>query len=166
MSRFSHFSITLLAAASATFIAFAGPTFAAVDLGDASVLSQQGQRLKVAVVYGSGAGENVPVTRFSVAEIRSDAKEGAPKAEMFTISQPQKRNIVYLQSKEIVRLDKLQLVMTAADSPDKKVVYDLVVPPAKSALAESEAMKSKKSVKKRGKAKMKAKMVKRKFRRG
>jgi hypothetical protein len=160
MPSLSHISITLLAAASATFIAFANPAFAAVDLGDASVLSQQGQRLKVAVVYGSGAGENVPVTRFSVAEIRADAKDGAPKAEMFTISQPLKRNIIFLQSKEIVRLEKLQLVMTAADSPDKKVVYDLIVPPAKSALAESEPVKAKEAMKKRGKSK--SKMIKRK----
>ena len=156
-----HTTITLLAAASATFIIFANPAFAAVDLGEASVLSQQGQRLKVAVVYGSSAGEIVPVTRFSVAEIRSDAKEGAPKSEMFTISQPAKRNIVYLQSKEIVKLDKLQLVMTAADSPNKKVVYDLVVPPAKSALAESESITIKKSMKKRGKRSVNKKALRR-----
>lgn len=130
---------------------------AVVDLGDASVLSQQGQRLKVALVYGSGPGERVPVTRFTVAEVRADGSTTpAPKAELFTISAPERRNIVYLQSKEIVRADKVQIVMTAADNPGKKVVYDLVVPPAKSAATEVEPVTVKKAVskKKRGKAKM------------
>jgi hypothetical protein len=130
---------------------------AVVDLGDASVLSQQGQRLKVAVVYGSSPGERVPVTRFSVAEVRADdSTTPAPKAESFTISAPEKRNIVYLQSKEIVRTDKVQIVMTAADTPGKKVVYDLIVPPAKSAAMEVEPVAVKKagSKKKRGKANM------------
>jgi hypothetical protein len=130
-----------------------------VDLGDASVLSQQGQRLKVAVVYGSGPGERVPVTRFTVAEVRADGSTTpAPKAELFTISAPEKRNIVYLQSKEIVRTDKVQIVMTAADTPGKKVVYDLVVPPAKSAAMEVEPVSAKKAVtkKKRSKAKMRS----------
>jgi hypothetical protein len=129
---------------------------AAVDLGDASVLSQQGQRLKVAVVYGSGASERVPVTRFSVAEVRVEGSSIAPKAELFTISTPEKRNIVFLQSKEIVRTEKIQLVMTAADSPDKKVIYDLIVPPAKSAMTAVEPTAAKRAgpMKKRGKAKV------------
>jgi hypothetical protein len=130
---------------------------AVVDLGDASVLSQQGKRLKVALVYGSSPGERVPVTRFTVAEVRADGSTTpAPKAELFTISAPEKRNIVYLQSKEIVRTDKVQIVMTAADTPGKKVVYDLIVPPAKSAATEAEPLAVKKAVlkKKRGKTKM------------
>jgi hypothetical protein len=130
---------------------------AVVDLGDASVLSQQGQRLKVALVYGSSPGERVPVTRFTVAEVRADSSTTpAPKAELFTISAPEKRNIVYLHSKEIVQTDKVQIVVTAADSPGKKVVYDLIVPPAKSAAMEIEPVTTKKviSKKKRGKTKM------------
>jgi hypothetical protein len=135
---------------------------AAVDLGDASVLSQQGQRLKVAVVYGSGPSERVPVTRFSVAEVRSNDSSAAPKAELFTISAPEKRNIIYLQSREIIRTDKIQLVMTSADSPSKKVIYDLIVPPAKSALTAAEPVNIKKVrvTKKRSKAKVKKAMRK------
>jgi hypothetical protein len=146
---FSIFSALVLSAVSFSSIA-------AVDLGDASVLSQQGQRLKVAVVYGSGPSERVPVTRFTVAEVRADGSAAAPKAEFFTISAPEKRNVVYLQSKEIVSTDKIQIVMTAADSPGKKVVYDLIVPPAKSAAMEVEPVTTKKSIskKKRGKTKM------------
>jgi hypothetical protein len=136
---------------------------AVVDLGDASVLSQQGQRLKVAVVYGSGPGERVPVTRFTVAEVRADASTTpAPKAELFTISAPEKRNIVYLQSKEIVRTDKVQIVMTAADTPGKRVVYDLVVPPAKAASAEVEPVTAKKAGSKKKSSKAKMRKAKRK----
>jgi hypothetical protein len=135
---------------------------AVVDLGDASVLSQQGQRLKVAVVYGSGPGERVPVTRFTVAEVRADASTSpAPKAELFTISAPEKRNIVYLQSKEIVRADKVQIVMTAADTPGKKVVYDLIVPPAKSAATEVEPVVLKKAASKKKRSKTKMRSTKR-----
>jgi hypothetical protein len=131
---------------------------AVVDLGDASVLSQQGQRLKVAVVYGSGPSERVPITRFSIAEVRTEGSAIAPKAELFTISAPAKRNIVYLQSKEIVNADKIQLVMTAADSPDKQVIYDLIVPPAKSAPSAMDQTSAKKmqASKKRGKTKMRS----------
>jgi hypothetical protein len=135
---------------------------AVVDLGEASVLSQQGQRLKVAVVYGSGPGERVPVTRFTVAEVRADASTTpAPRAELFTISAPETRNIVYLQSKEIVRTDKVQIVMTAADTPGKKVVYDLVVPPAKSAVTDVEPVATKKVVSKKKRSKTKVRSVKR-----
>jgi hypothetical protein len=145
---------TVLAACLLCLLSF--NTVAAIDLGDASVLSQQGQRLKVSVVYGSGPSERVPVTRFSVAEVRADGSKSAPKAELFTISAPEKRNIIYLQSKEIVRTEKIQLVMTAADTPGKKVVYDLIVPAAKSAASEVEprAMKKASTKKMRNKTKM------------
>jgi hypothetical protein len=135
---------------------------AAVDLGDASVLSQQGQRLKVAVVYGSGPSERVPVTRFSVAEVKAEGSEPAPKAALFTISAPENRNIVYLHSKEIVRAEKIQLTMTAADTPGKKIVYDLVVPAAKSAASEVEPRATKKAISKKKRSKTTMRKAKRK----
>jgi hypothetical protein len=152
--RATVFTCTLLCVASFN-------AMGAVDLGDASVLSQQGQRLKVAVVYGSGPAERVPVTRFSVAEVRAEGTAPAPKAELFTISAPEKRNIVFLQSKEIVRTDKIQIVMTAADNPSKKVVYDLLVPPAKSAVTDVEPMAAKKVVSKKKRSKTKMRRAKR-----
>ena len=145
-------AIKFSALAFAAALTASAPSLAALDLGDASVLSQQGQRLKVAVGYGSAPGERIPVTRFSVVEIRSEAKDGLPIARNFTISQPEKRNIVYLQSRELVAAEKLQLVMRSSDQPTKDVVYDLVVPPARSALTAAEpapAMKKAK-LKKRG----------------
>lgn len=125
-----------------TAVTFSSSAYAALDLGDASVMSQQGQRLKVAVGYGSAPGERIPVTRFSVVEIRSDAQSGLPIARNFTISQPEKRNIVYLQSRELVAAEKLQLVMRSSDQPTKDVVYDLVVPPARSALTAAEPIEA------------------------
>jgi hypothetical protein len=153
----SKFSKLLSRSLIATIVGLAAMNASAVvDLGDASVLSQQGQRLKVAVVYGSGPSERVPVTRFSIADVRVEGSTVPPKPEQFTISAPAKRNIVYLQSKEIVTADKVQLVMTAADTPDKKVVYDLIVPPAKSAPSVMEQTSAKKmqASKKRSKTKM------------
>jgi hypothetical protein len=157
------FSSATLAAALPTFaLAIAtlatlatSPAFSAVDLGDASVMSQQGQRLKIAVVYGSSPGERVPVTRFSIKEVSSEGNGDAPKAEQFSISQPANRNIVYLQSADIVNISKLKLVMTAADAPDKSVIYNLVVPPSKSSVAsiETKTVKKGKAMKKRSKAK-------------
>jgi hypothetical protein len=163
---FSHKTTTLTNCSkfcAATLLSLASlQANAVVDLGDASVLSQQGQRLKVAVVYGSSPGERVPVTRFTVAEVRVDGSTApAPKAELFTISAPEKQNIVYLQSKEIIRTDKVQIVMTAADTPGKKVVYDLVVPLAKAAAMEAEPVTAKKAVSKKKRNKTKMRSVKR-----
>ena len=147
MTAIKNSALALLAV-----LSFASSAHATLDLGDASVMSQQGQRLKVAVGYGSAPGERIPVTRFSVVEIRSEAKNGLPLARNFTISQPEKRNIVYLQSRELVAADKLQLVMRSSDQPTKDVVYDLVVPPARSALTAAEPFEEMKKprMKKRG----------------
>jgi hypothetical protein len=136
-------------------IAFSSPAFSVVDLGDASVMSQQGQRLKIAVVYGSAPGERVPVTRFSINEISTEGNEAAPSAAQFSISKPANRNIFYLQSTDIVNVSKLKLVMTSADAPDKRVIYNLVVPPYKSSVAaiETKTVKKGKAMKKRSKAK-------------
>jgi hypothetical protein len=133
----------------------------AVDIGEASVISQQGQRLKVAITYASAPGERVPVTRFSVSDVSSESTGEVPKANQFTISQPATRNVLYLQSKEIVKIDKLKLTMVAADTPGKNVVFDLLVPPAKSAaqeVAPKAATKAKSSKSRKG---TKAKSMKR-----
>jgi hypothetical protein len=148
------FSPTALACFAAC-MALCSPALSAVDLGDASVMSQQGQRLKIAVVYGSAPGERVPVTRFSIKEVSAEGTDVAPKAEEFSISQPANRNIFYLQSTDIVNVGKLKLVLTSADAPDKRVIYNLIVPPYKSSVAaiETKTVKKGKAMKKRSKAK-------------
>jgi hypothetical protein len=154
---------TLLATATTSLISLApfGMAHSAVDIGEASVISQQGQRLKVAVTYASAPGERVPVTRFSVSEVSSESTGQVPKADQFTISQPATRNVLYLQSKEIVKIDKLKLVMVAADSPGKNVVFDLLVPPAKSAAQEVAPKTTSKAKSSKARKGSKAKSMKR-----
>ncbi len=103
----------------------------AIDLGDASVVSQQGQRLKVAVPFGSAPGEKVPVTRFSVAAVEVPVGHRIVSAEQFVISKPENRNVVFLQSREPVDASKVTLIVKVAQSDTAQVAYDLTVPPAK-----------------------------------
>lgn len=105
-----------------------GPALA-VDLGDASVMSMQGQRLKVAVPYGSAPGEKVPVMRFMVESVEASDGKSAPKAADFVISQPEFRNVVYLQSLEPVNASHVRLVLSVAEPSAHRVAYDLAIPP-------------------------------------
>lgn len=101
-----------------------------VDLGDASVLSQQGQRLKLAVPFGSEPGANIPLLRFQVQSVEAGEGQRAPSAKGFTISKPENRNVIFLQSEENVSASNLKLVLAVADGSGKRVAYDIVVPPA------------------------------------
>ncbi|MEZ5727805.1 MAG: hypothetical protein R3E48_07340 [Burkholderiaceae bacterium] len=107
-------------------------TSQAVDLGQASVQSQQGQRLKVAIPFGSAPGERVPVTRFSVVTVQSlDGAADAPDPRGFTISKPERRNVVFLQSRETVIAPRLRLVVAVSEDSVQTTTYELRVPPQK-----------------------------------
>ena len=63
-------------AAAAVALALAAPGLAAaqaatIDLGDPSVMSQRGQRLALALPYGSSPGERVSVSRFEVVSVKA-----------------------------------------------------------------------------------------------
>jgi hypothetical protein len=102
-----------------------------LDLGDASVMSMQGQRLKIAVPYGSKPGEKIPVLRFSIDSIETNGTKQTSLANDFVISQPEFRNVIYLQSRDPVSASQVKLVLNVADSPATQVAYNLVVPPLK-----------------------------------
>ncbi len=102
-----------------------------LDLGDASVMSMQGQRLKIAVPYGSKPGEKVTVLRFSIDSVETNGAKQATLANDFVISQPEFRNVIYLQSRDPVNASQVKLVLNVADSPATQVAYNLVVPPLK-----------------------------------
>lgn len=130
----------------------------AIELGNASVMSMQGQRLKIAVPYGSAPGQKVSVGRFSINSIEAPAGQSAPAADDFVISQPESRNIVYFQSRYPVTAKNLKLVLNVADDDAKTVAYDITVPPLQFAQSGGDASSAK--VKKRGnRAKRKSSMV-------
>lgn len=116
-------------------LAVVGPA-RAIELGEASVLSQQGQRLKIAVPFGSGPNERVPVLRFAVTSVNTLDGQPAPAASGFTISKPDRRNIVYLQSSEPVSVDRLRIELFVADNDVDRVSYDLRIPPQKFAASQ------------------------------
>ena len=107
-----------------------------VDLGDASVMSMQGQRLKIAVPYGSKVGEKVPVLRFSIESVEGNGTRENIQTNNFVISQPEFRNVIYLQSRDPVTASNVKLVLNVADNPVQQVAYDLAIPPLKFAQAQ------------------------------
>lgn len=111
----------------ALLFALAGSAFA-VEWGIAGVLSQQGQRLKVAIPYTTKSPEPVSVLQFRV--VRSAAPEGSfsPEPQSFTISKAPGQNMVILQSRELVYANQVDLVVQVVTEPDKAVRYDLRIP--------------------------------------
>lgn len=106
---------------------------AAIDLGDASILSRQGQRLRIAIPFGSEPGERVAVTRFSVVSVEALGIGGeAPDPSRFSFAKPERRNVVYLRSERPVDLERLRIVVSVSglDGDGTAAAYDIVIPPA------------------------------------
>lgn len=127
--------ITAMGWAIACTVALAAGPARTQELGDASVLSYQGQRLKIAIPYGSTPNQRVAVTRFAVESVSVPRGFRAPDPRLFTLSKPERRNIVYLQSQEFVDAPSARLVLTVADGEVPKVAYDLAIPPMRYAQA-------------------------------
>jgi hypothetical protein len=113
-----------------------------IDMGDASVLSQQGQRLKIALPYGSDVAEKFPLLRFEVKSVEAGEGQIAPSARGFTISKPESRNVIFLQSAETITAPNLKLVLAVAGSPNKLIAYDIAVPPASATTIAQETPKA------------------------
>lgn len=121
----------------AAALAAGAPPALAIDLGEPSVLSQQGQRLRVAIPFGSAPGERIPVTRFSVVSAKAlDGESASPDAARFTIAKPERRNVVFVQSAEPVSAPRLRLVVSVAGNPPSSAAFDVDVPPPQAAPAE------------------------------
>lgn len=106
-----------------------------IDLGDPSVQSQQGQRLRVAVPYGSAPGEPVSASRFSVESIETPQGYRAPAADQFTVLKSARRNVVILQSDRPVDAPEVTLAVRVAGQPGPAQVFRLPVPQAKASPA-------------------------------
>ncbi len=136
---------------------------AEVQLGDPSVLSQRGQRLKIAVPYGSNPGERVPLLRFTIEDIKVPEGFKAPSARGFTMMQGESRNVVTLLSRESVDAPKMSMIVKVANQSgggSRNFVVD--IPENRSASVEAPVVEAKKPTTKY-KSKNKARAYKRKI---
>ncbi len=127
-----------------------------IDLGEPSVLSQQGQRLRIALPYGSPPGEPVSATRFEVFSVEAPAGWTAPDPGRFTIAKPARRNLVYLQSHQTIDAPELILAVRVAGQEDGLQTWRISVPPARSASSTTEARPAAVPASQRNAAKRKA----------
>jgi len=125
---------TLRALAGALALAALAPAHAAtIDLGDPSVMSQRGQRLKLAVPYGSSPGERVSIARFEVVSVQAPAGYAAPDPAAFSFAKPERRNLVLVESREPVDAPELTLAVRVIGEPDSAQSWRIAVPPARMA---------------------------------
>ena len=103
-------------------------TASAVEWGVAGVLSQQGQRLKVAVPFETAQGLDLSVVQFRVVRSAAPAGSFSPEPSMFTISKAPGSGMVILQYEELVYANQVDLVLQVVDRPEKAVRYDLRIP--------------------------------------
>ena len=107
---------------------------AAIDLGDPSVTSQRGQRLAIALPYGSAPGERISVSRFEVVSVKAPDGWAAPDPAGFSFAKPPRRNLVYLRSREVVDAPELTVTVRVAEQPDALQTFTVMVPPARATL--------------------------------
>lgn len=113
-------------------LAFAGlPATAGAEvlLGDPSVQSQRGQRLKLVLPYGSAPGEPVSVSRFEVVSVTAPPGYETPRADAFLIAKPARRNLVVLRSDERVDAPELTVVVRVAGQEHSVHTWRVAVPP-------------------------------------
>lgn len=111
-----------------------GDAFAAsrgVDLGDPSVISQRGQPLSMVLPYGSSPGERVSVSRFEVVSVKAPDGYVSPDPSSFSMAKPQRRNVVFLKSRETVDAPEIEVTLRVADQPDSERTWRLGVPPSR-----------------------------------
>jgi hypothetical protein len=156
--------ISALARAAAAF-AFATallshlPAQAAVEFGQASVQSYQGQRLKIALPYSRSQGERVSLSRFSVDSVTL-ADGRVLDGKKFTLMAPLNRNIVVVQSPDNVYGPSVKLAMKVSNQEAGSSIFDLSLPAFRAAGSEAAAASTKSAVKS-GKRKPIKKVVRR-----
>jgi hypothetical protein len=124
----------LLASSAGLAGATTSPARPALDLGAPSIQSQQGQRLKLMMPFGSAPGEPVSATRFEVVSVHAPPGFPAPAASGFTISKPASRNLVLLQSREAIEAPELTVTVRVADQPEGVQTWKIGVPPARASM--------------------------------
>lgn len=120
---------------SASSLATAAPQ--GIDFGDPSVLSQRGQRLALALPYGSAPGERLSVSRFEVVSVKAPDGWAAPDPAGFSLAKPARRNLIYLRSREAVEAPELAVTVRVAEQPDSLQTFTVLVPPARASAEEA-----------------------------
>ena len=113
------------------------PLAGRIDLGQPRVLSQRGQRLKVALPYGAAPDEPVSASRIWVVDASAPPGDGPLSAGDFVMLKPEHRNMVLLQSQHPVTASRVMLTLRVAGQDDA-TTYELAVPPVRFAATESE----------------------------
>ena len=122
-----------LVALAAACIALGGPAHAVdqtVDFGAPTVLSQQGQRLKVVVPVRSAPDDRATAASFLVRETEVPQGYQALSAQGFTVMRPAMADYVVFQSDGVVDAPAVTLTVSVAGDPRSPYRMDLQVPPA------------------------------------
>ncbi len=129
----------------------------AVKLGEAGVLSQQGQPLKVNLPY-SGSAERVPLLRFTVEDVQVPEGFKAPSPRGFTMMQGENNNQITVLSRETVDAPNITMVVKVAGTTETRT-YNLAVPAKQLASADAASVAKKAKGKKKPKRSYKRKIV-------
>jgi hypothetical protein len=130
--------LTLLAAC-AVFGSPAGAVEQTVDFGAPTVLSAQGQRLKVVVPVRSAANDWATAASFMVRETEVPQGHAALPADGFTVMRPAASEYVVFQSGDVVRSPEVSLIISVAGDPRSPYRMDLQVPQVAAAQRPTEA---------------------------
>ena len=135
-------ALVALTAACAAFSGIALAVDQTVDFGAPTVVSQQGQRLKVVVPVRSAPDDRATAASFLVRETEVPQGFQALPAQGFTVMRPAMADYVVLQSGDVVSSPEVTLTVSVAGDPRSPYRMDLQVPPASASsnhLAMSEA---------------------------
>ncbi|MGE0798221.1 MAG: hypothetical protein AB7G13_34040 [Lautropia sp.] len=122
-----------LLAAGLLALVVAGPAAAVegpIQFGAPTVLSEQGQRLKVVVPVQSPPNDRATAASFLVTETEVPQGFAPLPAQSFTVMRPQQSDYVVFQSGEVVRTPEVALVVSVAGDPNSPYRMDLRVPAA------------------------------------
>lgn len=101
-----------------------------IDLGEPTVLSQRGQRLKLAIPYGSAPGERVSSVGIEIVSIEAANGARAPDLKRFTTATPERRKLVFMTSAERVDAAELTINYRFIGQPGRVQTWHVLVPPA------------------------------------
>ena len=102
-----------------------------VEFGAPTVLSQQGQRLKVVLpVRSAPDDERATAASFLVRETEVEPSYGSVPPEGFTVMRPAQADYMVLQSGDVVKAPRISVLMSVAGDPRSPYRMDLDVPPA------------------------------------
>ncbi len=105
-----------------------------VEFGAPTVLSQQGQRLKIVLpVRSAPDDERATAASFLVRETEVEPRYQPVAPEGFTVMRPARSDYMVLQSADVVNAPRISVLMSVAGDPRSPYRMDLDVPSASAA---------------------------------